>query len=46
VRPGSSLAKSLKFCCINPDEKQKSRYVMGGQGKKADRLDGQKLKYD
>jgi hypothetical protein len=42
--PGSYLAKSLKFCCVNPDEKQKTRYVMGGKGKQADRLDGKKMK--
>jgi hypothetical protein len=44
VCPGSYLAQSLKVCCINPDEKQVSRYVLGQTGKKADRLNGQKLK--
>ena len=41
--PGTALARSLQVCMINPDTKAKSRYILGGTGKAADRLDGKKL---
>merc|ERR1740130_2037670 len=44
LRPGSRLASKLKVCMITPDFKMVSRYILGGQSKKADRLDGKKPK--
>ena len=39
--PGSSLAKTLKVCTINPiASTAKSRYILGGKGKSSDLLDG------
>ena len=43
LRPGTSLANTLKFCMINPiASTAKSRYILGGKGKTADKLDGKK----
>ena len=35
--------ETLKLCMINPDDKLKSRYIIGG-AKKTDRLNGEKVK--
>ena len=44
LRPGSSLARTLKLCMINRTTAAKSRYILGGKGKAADQLDGKKPK--
>ena len=40
--PGSALASTLRVCMIAPDNEMVSRYILGGHGKNADRLDGKK----
>mmetsp|Transcript_8576 Transcript_8576/g.21324 ORF Transcript_8576/g.21324 Transcript_8576/m.21324 type:complete len:107 (-) Transcript_8576:277-597(-) len=43
IRRAIILCKELKLCMVNPDQTQKSRYILGG-ARKTDRLEGDKVK--